>query len=90
MGAEPGAEQRRRLPHRRVAIDAVATLTVSDWLRQETITCPWCWERLVLEFDLSAGAQRYVEDCAVCCRPMDVSFRVEDGALAGVSAERTD
>ena len=65
-------------------------MTVAHWLQHETITCPWCWERLVLEFDLSAGAQRYVEDCAVCCQPMDVSFRVEDGTLAAVRARRAD
>jgi len=24
--------------------------------------------------DLSAGPQRYIEDCEVCCRPLEVSF----------------
>lgn len=32
--------------------------------------------------DLSADSQRYVEDCEVCCNPLEVSFRVEDGRLA--------
>jgi hypothetical protein len=32
-----------------------------------------------------------VEDCQVCCQPMQMSVRVgEEGALEGVSAERMD
>jgi hypothetical protein len=35
-------------------------------------TCPYCGEPVQLIVDLSAGRQRYVEDCQVCCRPMVV------------------
>ena len=38
--------------------------------------CPYCGEPIVLELDLSAGSQVYVEDCAVCCRPMRVAVNV--------------
>jgi hypothetical protein len=32
--------------------------------------CPWCGEPFDLSVDEGGGAhQRYVEDCAVCCRP---------------------
>lgn len=37
-------------------------------------------------FDLSAGAQSYVEDCEVCCRPIQVSFEVDDDELASFDA----
>lgn len=36
--------------------------------------CPCCGELIVLEIDRSAGAQEYIEDCPVCCRPMEVSL----------------
>ncbi len=36
--------------------------------------------------DLSAGAQRYVEDCEVCCNPIEISFEVEEGALVSFEA----
>jgi hypothetical protein len=46
------------------------------------VQCPYCGEPLTLFVDDSAGAQSYVEDCHVCCRPMVVRVRVdEDGAL---------
>jgi hypothetical protein len=45
------------------------------------VQCPYCGEWIELSVDASAGAQRYVEDCQVCCRPMEVS--VEPGETAG-------
>jgi len=35
--------------------------------------CPYCGEPVELLVDCTSGAQRYVEDCAVCCRPIEVS-----------------
>jgi transcription elongation factor Elf1 len=55
-----------------------------------TIDCPYCGERYATPVDLSAGSQSYVEDCAVCCRPIEIAVRVdEDGELLGVDL-RTD
>lgn len=34
--------------------------------------CPYCGEPVQLLVDKSAGTQRYVEDCQVCCQPMVV------------------
>lgn len=42
------------------------------------IHCPYCGETFETSVDVSAGAQAYVEDCAVCCRPIDVHVRVDD------------
>ena len=53
----------------------------------ETITlhCPYCGESFSTSADLSAGSQRYIEDCAICCRPIEVTLRVgDDGELLGV------
>jgi transcription elongation factor Elf1 len=44
-----------------------------------TIDCPYCGESFSTQVDLSAGSQRYVEDCAVCCRPIEVAIEVGDG-----------
>jgi hypothetical protein len=55
------------------------------------ISCPYCGETLNVRLDLSAGSQIYVEDCQVCCQPIQMAVRVaEDGALEDVSAERMD
>ncbi len=64
----------------------------SDGLEPFTdVACPYCGETLTVRLDLSAGSQSYVEDCQVCCQPMQMGVRVaEDGTLEGVSAERID
>ena len=51
------------------------------------VTCPYCGETITLLLDLSVEEQSYIEDCSVCCQPMAVSYRAEDGELAEVSVE---
>ncbi len=46
-----------------------------EWI---TLTCPYCGESFTTQADLSAGSQRYVEDCAICCRPIEVSLAIDD------------
>jgi len=46
------------------------------------IACPYCGETIGLLLDASAGSQRYIEDCQVCCRPITVVLDVDgDGDL---------
>jgi len=37
--------------------------------------------------DLSAGAQSYIEDCQICCQPMQVAFDVNDEELVDLRVE---
>lgn len=39
-------------------------------LEDVEIVCPFCAEPIWVTVDLSAGDQRYTEDCSVCCNPM--------------------
>ena len=53
------------------------------------VQCPYCGESFETEVDLSAGPFRYVEDCQVCCQPIELDGEVdEDGVLLGVTAGR--
>jgi transcription elongation factor Elf1 len=45
-------------------------------------TCPYCGEEISMVLDLSVRKQTYVEDCEVCCNPIEISYRVEDDALS--------
>lgn len=56
-------------------------------LETVAIHCPYCGESFETAVDLSAGSQRYVEDCAVCCRPIEITVQVgDDGELLGIDA----
>jgi len=50
-------------------------------------TCPYCGEQVSMVLDLSVRRQTYVEDCEVCCNPIEVSYIVEDEALEDFSAK---
>jgi transcription elongation factor Elf1 len=47
-------------------------------LHEKSVNCPFCGENITILLDLSAGSQSYIEDCQVCCRPMQISFAAED------------
>ena len=55
------------------------------------VQCPYCGERLETRVDLTTDEPAYIEDCQVCCRPIEFAIeRAEDGALLGVSVRRLD
>ena len=43
------------------------------------ISCPYCGEAISVQVDASAGEQSYIEDCQVCCRPIEFHLRTGDG-----------
>jgi transcription elongation factor Elf1 len=49
-------------------------------------TCPHCGERISMLLDLSAGSQSYIEDCEVCCGPVEIRYQVEDGRVVSFEA----
>jgi transcription elongation factor Elf1 len=47
------------------------------------VECPYCNEQLEVAIDWSVTEQSYVEDCQVCCRPMELTVTVsvyDDGS----------
>jgi len=46
-------------------------------LPTQDVECPYCGELISLALDASAGPQRYIEDCHVCCRPITVDVGID-------------
>ena len=40
-------------------------------LEECAVSCPYCGESIDILVDLSQGEESYIEDCQVCCRPID-------------------
>ena len=58
-------------------------------IESRTIRCPFCGERFEALVDASAGSADYVEDCPVCCRPIELHLRTgADGEIEGFDADR--
>lgn len=47
-------------------------------LRNSTIQCPYCWEMIEILVDCSVESQQYIEDCQVCCRPINMAVTMKD------------
>ena len=48
--------------------------------------CPYCGETITLVVDDSAGDQQYIEDCHVCCKPIEVRVSVDEYGTVDVAA----
>ena len=60
---------------------------MSDLMVEHPVVCPSCWETTSVLVDVSAGDQTVIEDCQVCCNPMQLTFTIEDGEITNVDAE---
>jgi hypothetical protein len=49
-------------------------------------SCPYCWERVSMVLDTSVRGQTFVEDCEVCCHPIQVHYAVENDAVSDFEA----
>lgn len=60
-------------------------------LEETRVQCPYCGEEIEVAVDCSAGSHRYIEDCPVCCQPIEFQAQLdEQGFLATLSAQRDD
>lgn len=60
-------------------------------LEVRTIQCPYCGEDFETQIDVSSGSARYVEDCQVCCQPIEFVIEVgPSGELESLSTLRSD
>ena len=61
----------------------------SQFVEFVSIQCPYCGEQFGTNVDISAGSFGYVEDCQVCCQPIELTCEVNDvGELVSVTANR--
>lgn len=60
-------------------------------IEETAVSCPYCGEAIAVLLDWSEGSQEYVEDCQVCCRPIEFRLRTgADGHPDGVDVLRDD
>jgi hypothetical protein len=60
-------------------------------LEDMQVECSYCGEDFATRVDCSAGNQRYIEDCPVCCRPIEFRSEVDwNGHLLALTTHRDD
>lgn len=52
--------------------------------------CPYCWESITMLLDRSVSKQTYIEDCEICCNPIEVSVEFNQEELTSFSAQNIE
>ena len=52
--------------------------------------CPYCWEEISMLFDTSIHDQVYIEDCEVCCNPIELSAVFENDELISLEIKNIE
>jgi hypothetical protein len=66
---------------------------VMDWPNlghkaPHVLMCPVCGHHVTVFVDTFAGDQRYVEDCPLCCRSIELRVHVSEYRVESVEADR--
>jgi len=61
---------------------------MTDAILEHPFACPYCWETITMLLDLTVADQSYVEDCEVCCNPISLSFRADQGEIVMFDAQQ--
>ncbi|WP_082879915.1 CPXCG motif-containing cysteine-rich protein [Methylomonas methanica] len=59
-------------------------------LEPTIIQCPYCGEAIEVLVDCSIRSQEYIEDCSVCCRPINLSVESWQGEVVSIEARSED
>jgi hypothetical protein len=49
--------------------------------------CPYCWEQISMLIDMSQHTQNYIEDCEICCNPIQIAVSCENHEILSFQAE---
>jgi len=61
-------------------------------MEEINITCPYCWEAITLYLDTGVGDEKItiIEDCRVCCRPIEICYTSDYGKIQDYSYQAID
>ena len=58
-------------------------------MEEHFFQCPYCWQEISMLLDPSSDSN-YIEDCEVCCNPIQITTSYEEHQLVSFSAENIE
>ncbi|MEM5564152.1 CPXCG motif-containing cysteine-rich protein [Psychroserpens sp. AS72] len=52
--------------------------------------CPYCWESISMLIDVSQTYQKYIEDCEICCNPIQLEISAENHEISSFDAQNIE
>jgi len=59
-------------------------------MEEHFFQCPYCWEQISMLIDVSQNNQKYIEDCEICCNPIQLSLTVENQEITSFIADNIE
>lgn len=59
-------------------------------MEEHFFQCPYCWEQISMLVDVSQNQQTYIEDCEICCNPIQVAITISDQQIVSFQAENIE
>ncbi len=50
-------------------------------MEEHFFQCPYCWEEVSILLDASVKNNVFIEDCEVCCNPLEFTVQFENQEL---------
>ncbi len=69
-----------------MVFNLIRKLTFYQNMLEHFFSCPYCGAGISMLLDPSIFSQQYIEDCEVCCNPIDINYSVEDGMVMEFNA----
>ncbi|MBK5209931.1 MAG: CPXCG motif-containing cysteine-rich protein [Flavobacteriaceae bacterium] len=57
-------------------------------MEEHFFQCPYCWEEISILLDTSVTNQTYIEDCEVCCNPLEFTVKFENEQLTNFTVQQ--
>ncbi len=55
-------------------------------MNEHFFQCPYCLAEISMLVDPSVSSQKYIEDCEVCCNPIEVQITIEENEIVAFEA----
>ena len=59
-------------------------------MEEHFFQCPYCWQTISMVIDTSISNQKYIEDCEVCCNPIEITIKLEGSNLVEFNAKNIE
>ncbi|MFT7051865.1 MAG: transcription elongation factor Elf1 [Psychroserpens sp.] len=59
-------------------------------MQEHFFQCPYCWESISMLIDVSQYQQQYIEDCEVCCNPIQLRVSTDNQEITSFEAENIE
>ncbi len=59
-------------------------------MNEHFFQCPYCWEQISMLIDVSQTNQTYIEDCEICCNPIQLSVTTDYHNVISFYAENIE